>query len=187
MDLPDRTVRTKMQGLAFPLKEEMLRAATTLPSSSLSASTTSTSQQQQRPRHSRGKSFNFSELPASATTTASGSTKRDGGGGFKSTFLRKTKSNQSLRNSTNSSTDPALKSSHGRTPSSTTASSILFRSFGKSGGAAIGAEARREASGNGEGEEPSWWAERIGQTSCADLAVKELGRLRGRLRNEAPG
>ncbi|GAA5948889.1 hypothetical protein JCM3765_003942 [Sporobolomyces pararoseus] len=178
MELPDRSVRTKMQGLAFPLKEEMLRSASN-PSPSLSSSTSS------RPRHQRGRSFNFSDLPPSATTSASSSTKKESG--FKSTFLRKTKSNQSLRNSINSpststsTTDP-LKSSHSRAPSAT---SILFRSFGKSGGSAIAADLRRD--GNVEGEDAGWWAERLGSAACSQLSVKELGRLRGRLRNEAPG
>jgi hypothetical protein len=178
MDLPDRTVYTKMQGLAFPLKEEMLRSASN-PAASLSSSTNS------RPRHQRGRSFNFSDLPPAATTSASNSTKKESG--FKSTFLRKTKSNQSLRNSSNSAsistspTDP-LKSSHSRAPSAT---SILFRSFGKSGGGAVAADLRRD--GYVEGEDAAWWAERLGSVACAQLSVKELGRLRGRLRNEAPG
>jgi len=170
MELPDRTVRTKMLGLAFPLKEEMLRSASNPNSSSTSSSTT-------RPHHQRGRSFNFSELPPSATTTASNSTKKESSG-FKSTFLRKTKSNQSLRNSTNTTTSDASKSSHSRAPSAT---SILFRSFGKSGGGAVQAEV-----GRNEGEEAEWWAQRLRSMSCSELDVKELGRLRGRLRNETP-
>ncbi|GAA5896035.1 uncharacterized protein JCM6883_001693 [Sporobolomyces salmoneus] len=181
MELPDRSVRTKMQGLAFPLKEEMLRSAAANPTLSLSSSSTP------RPRHQRGRSFHFSELPPSATTSASSSIKKESG--FKSTFLRKTKSNQSLRNSTNSpattgttSTSESLKTSHSRAPSAT---SILLRSFGKSGGTAVSAELRKD--GTADMEEPAWWAERLGSAGCSQLSVKELGKLRGRLRNEAPG
>lgn len=168
MELPDRTVRTKMLGLAFPLKEEMLRSASNPTSSSASTTT--------RPNHQRGRSFNFSELPPSATTTASNSTKKEPSG-IKSAFLRKTKSNQSLRNSANSNAGTPS-SSHTRAPSAT---SILFRSFGKSGGGAVQAEV-----GRNEGEEAEWWAARLRSTDCSELDVKELGRLRGRLRNETP-
>ncbi|GAA6015639.1 hypothetical protein JCM11491_007180 [Sporobolomyces phaffii] len=175
MELPDRTVRAKMQGLAFPLKEEMLRSAA--PSSLSTAAS--------RPGHHRGRSFQFSDLPPSATTSASSSTK--GSSGFKSTFLRKTKSNTALRNSTNSpsaNSDPA-KGSHSRTTSASTAS-ILLRSLGRSSGGATAAEVTRR-DGPTEGDDPAWWAERLGRTLCSQLSVKELGRLRGRLRNEAPG
>ncbi|GAA5929946.1 uncharacterized protein JCM15063_004674 [Sporobolomyces koalae] len=171
MELPDRSVRTKMQGLAFPLKEEMLRSA-----ANSTGSPTSTASS--RPRHQRGKSFTSSDFPPSnIAVSATGSTKKESG--FKSTFLRKTKSNQSLRASTsNGVSADASKSSHSR---NTSAASILFRSFGKSAGAAVSKE------GPIEGEDAAWWAENLRSLPCSQLSVKELGRLRGRLRNEAPG
>ncbi|GAA5914749.1 hypothetical protein JCM5296_003855 [Sporobolomyces johnsonii] len=183
MQLPDRTVREKMLGLALPLKEEMLRST---PNPSGSSATL-------HPHHSaqqRGRSVDLaaSQPPSAAgpSSSASSSTKKEGGSGFKSTFLRKTKSNQSFRNSQNRS--PSVDSSKPRRPShsrTASATSILFRSFGKSSGAAVAAEMGRK-DGGVDGEDAVWWAVRLRSTKCAVLEVKELGRLRGRLRNEAP-
>ncbi|GAA6059961.1 hypothetical protein JCM10212_001310 [Sporobolomyces blumeae] len=176
MELPDRTVRRKMLGLAFPLKEEMLRSAANPPSTTLSAST--------RSSHQRGRSLNLSASHGSGAPPPVPA-KKDSSTGFKSTFLRKTKSNQSLRNSTNArstSADPS-RPSHSRTTS--TASSIL-KSFGKSSGAGAGASADMSRYGSVDGEDAPWWANRLQTMSCAALDVKEMGRLRGRLRNEAP-
>lgn len=36
------------------------------------------------------------------------------------------------------------------------------------------------------GQDAAWWAERIRSASCAVLEPKEVGKLRGRLRNEPP-
>ncbi|GAA5952099.1 hypothetical protein JCM21900_006250 [Sporobolomyces salmonicolor] len=183
MQLPDRTVREKMLGLAFPLKEEMLRS-TPNPSGSSAAL---------HPHHSareRGRSVDLAaSQPASAagpSSSASSSTRKEGGGGFKSTLLRKTKSNQSFGNS--QSRSPSADSSKPRRPShsrTASATSILLRSFGKSSGAAVAAEVGRK-DGGADGEDAVWWAVRLRSTKCAVLEVKEMGKLRGRLRNEAP-
>ncbi|GAA5999718.1 uncharacterized protein JCM10292_003716 [Rhodotorula paludigena] len=194
MQLPDRTVRTRMLGLALPIKEDMLRAASSSPPSSLSAP--------RRPSHQRGRSLN-NALDTSHGRPAGpdvSRTKSSGGGsGFKS-FLRKTKSNGSLR--AQNAKDAAASSptvglgapasrpssrarSHSRTASAT---NILLRSFGKSAGAAVAAQVGATGAGAGEeGEDELYWAQRLRSARVAQLDAKELGRLRARLRNEAPG
>lgn len=194
MQLPDRTVRTRMLGLALPLKEDMLRAASSSPPSSLSAP--------RRPSHQRGRSLNNAldashGRPAGPDVTR---TKSSGGGsGFKS-FLRKTKSNGSLRaqNAKDAAASssavglgapaarpPSRARSHSRTASAT---NILLRSFGKSAGAAVAAQVGATGAGaGGEGENALHWAQRLRSACVAQLDAKELGRLRARLRNEAPG
>ncbi|GAA5889587.1 hypothetical protein JCM6882_007077 [Rhodosporidiobolus microsporus] len=204
MQLPDRTVRTKMLGLALPLKEEMLRSASTLPSTS-----SATLRPPSRPTHQRGRSLNLADSQSQSQSRPPPSTgvpvsKKEGGSGFKSTFLRKTKSGASLREKAakdgsaslsvstsgpGSSDRPRRPSSHSRTASAT---SILFRSFGKSSGSKAAAEASSAVSptigsaGAVDAEDATYWAVRLRSTKCAHLEVKELGRLRGRLRNEAP-
>lgn len=81
-------------------------------------------------------------------------------------FLRKTKSSTALRPT---AVEEAQKGGG------------VFRSLGRSTGAA-----------RGEGEDPMWWAVRIRSARCVgaretELSVKEVGRLRGRLRGEQPG
>ncbi|BGP49355.1 hypothetical protein JCM10450v2_005243 [Rhodotorula kratochvilovae] len=187
MQLPDRTVRTRMLTLALPLKEEMLRAAASNPSSSSSSSLRAS----HRPSHARGRSLNFFDSQSSGEAPAA-KAKKDGGSGFK-TFLRKAKSNGSLRAqaSKDAPKDAALAvprapsrsraRSHSRTASAT---NILMRSFGRAGGAAVAPNAGASAT---EDEDAPWWAVRLRSATCAALEAKELGRLRTRLRNEAPG
>ncbi|BGP17556.1 hypothetical protein JCM10213_004097 [Rhodosporidiobolus nylandii] len=190
MQLPDRTVRLKMLGLAFPLKEEMLRSAQNPPSG------TSSTLAPSRPKHTRGRSLNLAaSQPPSATPAPSGK-KEGSGSGFKSTFMRKTRSNSSLREkaakdgsanlSASTSGPPASDrsrrpSSHSRTAPAT---SILFRSFGKSSGAYVVAAAAAVTAP--DAEDATFWAIKLRTTKCASLVPKELGKLRGRLRTEAP-
>ncbi|GAA5875319.1 hypothetical protein JCM8547_003203 [Rhodosporidiobolus lusitaniae] len=186
MQLPDRTVKYKMLGLALPLKEEMLRSASNPPSTS-----SSTLRPPSRPTPSRGRSLNLND--SHAPSAAPPASKKEGGSRFKSTFLRSTKSNSSLREkaakdgsaslsvSTDQNKAPRSRPrSHSRTAS---ASSFLSRSFGKSSGAALAAQ----VSSADNTEDATYWSVRLRTTKCAALDVKELGRLRGRLRTEAPG
>lgn len=203
MQLPDRTVRTRMLELALPLKEDMLRAAAS--NTSPSPSSSSTLGPPGRSTHSRGRSLNLSASQSSSGSGGApgGKTKKDGGGagsGFRS-FLRKAKSGGSLRaqaaaQQKNSDKDVALVAarpssrtrsrSHSRTPSgaSVGGSGGLFRSLGRSGGPATGVQ--HVGSDAYEAEGASLWAERLRSATCAELDGKELGRLRTRLRNEAP-
>ncbi|GAA6028804.1 hypothetical protein JCM8097_007404 [Rhodosporidiobolus ruineniae] len=197
MQLPDRTVRNKMLGLALPIKEEMLASASK--PSSLSSSTLGPPS---RPSHQRGRSLNLADSqPPSRAPTPNGSrnSKKEGGGsGFK-TFLRKTKSGNSLREkaqkdgsaslSVSASSGPrgdgdrpTRPRSHSRTASAT---SILFRSFGKSSGAAAAAQVAAPPA-SAEVADAATCASWLRSTRCAQLGVKELGRLRGRLRTESP-
>ncbi|BGP25721.1 GTPase binding protein Rid1 [Rhodotorula toruloides] len=179
MQLPDETVRRKMLGLALPLKEEMLRAASSKSASSLIAPN--------RPTHQRGRSLNVKDVYPPAVTRLDGSKgKKEGGSSFKS-FLRKTKSNGSLRAENTKASSPLSRPgssagrsrSHSRTGSAT---SILLRSLGKSSGAATAVQ----VSSSLDAEDATFWAVKLRTTRCAALEAKELGRLRGRLRNEAP-
>ncbi|GAA6010045.1 hypothetical protein JCM10207_007534 [Rhodosporidiobolus poonsookiae] len=194
MQLPDRTVRTKMLGLALPLKEEMLRSAV---APALTSSTTL--RPPSRPSHQRGRSLNLADSQPPSAVPAPPTSKKEGGSGFKSTFLRKTKSNSSLRekaqkdgsaslsvSTSGSGGGPARRpSSHSRTASAT---SLLFRSFGKSSSAAAAAQVATLSAGAGaDAEDATSWAAKLRATGCAHLEAKELGRLRGRLRTEAPG
>lgn len=182
MQLPDRTVRTKMLLLTLPLKEEMLRSALNPPSSS-----SSTLRLPARPSHQRGRSLNLHDSqPSSTAPTAVG--KKEGGSRLKS-FLRSTKSNSSLRDraakdalSTAASTDGnrARRPSHSRNVSGT---SFLSRSFGKSVGATLAAQV---ATTPDHAADATYCAVQLRSTSCANLNVKELGKLRGRLRTEPP-
>ncbi|GAA5980792.1 hypothetical protein JCM11641_002653 [Rhodosporidiobolus odoratus] len=186
MQLPDRTVRTKMLGLAFPLKEEMLRSAVNPLNQSTSSLRPAT-----RPKHQRGRSLNLadSQPPSAAPQPA----KKEGGSGFRSAFLRKSKSNNTLREEAAKEAASALSvstsasggetkgrpRSHSRTAS---AASAIFRSFGKSSGAGAAAAVASAI----DTEDATYWAVRLRSTKCSSLDVKELGRLRGRLRTEAP-
>lgn len=179
MQLPDHSVRHKMLGLALPLKEEMLRAAPQRSTSSLSAP--------RRPAHQRGRSLNLNDSYPPAVTRLDGSKgKKEGGSSFKS-FLRKTKSNSSLRaenaKATSAPSRPGSSAGRSRSHSRTaSATSILLRSFGKSSGAAAAAQVSISL----DAEDATYWAVKLRTTGCAALEAKELGRLRGRLRNEAP-
>ncbi|GAA5908120.1 hypothetical protein JCM8208_003695 [Rhodotorula glutinis] len=201
MQLPDRTVRTRMLGLALPLKEEMLRAAASNPSSS--TSTSSTLGPPGRPTHTRGRSLNLSASQSSSGSgdASGGKAKKDGGGagsGFRS-FLRKAKSGGSLRAQAaaqhqGQDKDVALavarpssrtrSHSHSRSTSGASIGGGLFRSLGRSGGAA--AVGQQIGGGMQEGDDALYWAARLRSATCAELEAKELGRLRARLRNEAP-
>lgn len=193
MQLPDPTVRQKMLSLALPLKEEMLRSASAA-SSSLTAPG--------RPTHSRGRSLNVDTPTRSPTPNTSPiqvtpvpiltekgpsgkKEKRTRSSSFGSALgVRKTKSSQSLRASAASATVAALglgdqprRPSHSRA----TSGSGLFRSLGRSSG-----KERSEEGGEGAGEDATFWAVRIRSAGVGVLEVKEVGRLRGRLRAEAP-
>ncbi|GAA5922817.1 hypothetical protein JCM3775_006146 [Rhodotorula graminis] len=200
MQLPDLTVRTRMLGLARPLKEEMLRAAASNPSPS--TSTSSTLGPPGRPTHTRGRSLNLSASQSSSESgDASGrKAKKDGGGAFRS-FLRKAKSGGSLRaqaaaQQKSQDKDAALtmarpssrtrSRSHSRSASGASigGGGGLFRSLGRSGGAV--AAGQHVGGGAQEGEDAPYWAARLRSATCAALEAKELGRLRARLRNEAP-
>ncbi|GAA5839333.1 hypothetical protein JCM9279_005909 [Rhodotorula babjevae] len=201
MQLPDRIVRTRMLGLALPLKEDMLRAAASNPSPSTSSS--ATLGPPGRPTHSRGRSLKLSASQSSSGSAGAsgGKAKKDGGGagsGFKS-FLRKAKSGGSLRaqaaaQQKNSDKDVALavarpasrtrSRSHSRSASGSSVGGGLFRGLGRSSGAVAGAQ--HVGGSMYEGEDALCWAERLQSATCAELDAKELGRLRTRLRNEAP-
>ncbi|GAA5872921.1 hypothetical protein JCM3774_004877 [Rhodotorula dairenensis] len=189
MQLPDQTVRTRMLGLALPLKEEMLRTA-----SSASPSLKVPS----RASHQRGRSMNtvggFSSFAAAGSAGDRNGRPDDlPSSGFKS-FLRKAKSNSSLRsqNAHDSATTAAVSTlvavPSGRTRSKSrsraTSTSSVFRGLGKSSGAGAGAVSSDLAGSEGEG--PTYWASRLRTGTIDTLQVKELGRLRGRLRNESP-
>ncbi|SCV73429.1 BQ2448_7355 [Microbotryum intermedium] len=190
MQLPNRSVRTKMLGLALPLKEEMLRAShlsLPTPSSHSAISLAVPASQAARPRvhHQRGRSLNnICDSPPITPAAKKESS-------FKSVMMRKSKSNSSLRAAGNASAaspvtskkrDPSV--THSRTSSAT---SILLRSFGKSSGkdvaSGVGATTRVTA----EGEDAVWWAVRMRSSASSTLEVQEVARMRRRLRNETPG
>lgn len=193
MQLPDPTVRSKMLGLALPLKEEMLRSASTSSSASPNLGPGF------RPGHSRGRSLNIEantqpiqRAPVPILTGKKEPRSGSVSGSVKSSFLRKAKSTNSLRaasatvassSSTTSTVEERKRPSHNRT----TSASSIFRSFGRSGGSvaasATGKEREREPS---DGEDATWWAVRMRSASCAVLEVQEVGKLRGRLRAEPP-
>ncbi|GAA5827370.1 hypothetical protein JCM11251_003784 [Rhodosporidiobolus azoricus] len=197
MQLPSRTVRNKMLGLALPLKEEMLRSASSAGPPTASTSTLGPSPSS-RPTHQRGRSLNLADSrpPSSAIVAAPGN-KKEGGSAFKSTFLRKAKSGASLREKaardgsaslgvSTSGDPPRRPRSHSRTASAT---SILFRSFGKSAGSKAAAEvsaATAPSSPTVETEDASYWSHLLLSTSCSALSPREVGRLRARLRTESP-
>ncbi|GAA6052966.1 hypothetical protein JCM3770_001152 [Rhodotorula araucariae] len=190
MQLPDRTVRMRMLGLALPLKEEMLRAAASNPSTSMSSSLGAP----HRPTHARGRSLHLFDSQSSGEAP-SVKAKKDGsaGSGFK-TFLRKAKSNGSLRAQASRDGQPSDATprapsrsrvrSHSRTASAT---NILMRSFGRAAGAAAAQQVAGAGARDTEAEDAPFWAVRLRSATCAGLEAKELGRLRTRLRNEAPG
>jgi hypothetical protein len=171
MQLPDRTVRDKMLGLALPLKEEMLRSASAAFPTTLTAPSRST--------HQRGRSLN---VEASIPVQRAPQSKKEG---VKSAFLRKTKSSVSLRATSSASAssvlEPPRRPGHTRTSSAT---SVILRSLGRSSGTAVTKE--QAAAGGEAAEDATWWAVRVRSSNCKSLEVKEVGRLRGRLRNEAP-
>lgn len=118
---------------------------------------TSTTTSPSRPGHSRGVSLNASVGPVSASNLPLlGSAQAKPD--KSRPFLRKSKSSTSL------------------------AVGGLLRSLGRSSGAT----AATASAGFGAEEDATWWAVRVRSTSCAALEVKEVGRLRGRLRAEAP-
>lgn len=179
MQLPDRSVRIKMLGLALPIKEEMLRSA---------SSPTTLSAPSRPGHHQRGRSLNnidVSQLslsdPRSLAPVQNLSSKKEGKTGG---FLKKVKSSNSLRSGEVESTasQAPRKQGHMRTSSAT---SIILKSFGRSSGKDV-AGVVAAGGGASDGEDATWWAVRIRTTSCAALEVKEVGRLRGRLRGEAP-
>lgn len=187
MQLPDVSVRNKMFTLALPLKEEMLRSASS-PSATLAPPSNS------RSSHSRGRSLDV-RSPSPNTTpiqvtpvqidTGKDSGKKEKRGrsaSFGSALgVRKTKSNQSLRASAASATvansGGERRPSHSRTSSATS----IFRSLGRSSGNKTSDEMDAAA-----GEDATWWAVRIRSAGVGVLEVKEVGKLRGRLRAEAP-
>ncbi|KDE04696.1 hypothetical protein MVLG_04919 [Microbotryum lychnidis-dioicae p1A1 Lamole] len=192
MQLPSRSVRTKMLGLALPLKEEMLRASH-LPSPTPSSHLTSSpagpfvSAQGARPNgahHQRGLSLNnASDSPPIIPAT----TKKESS--FKSVVLRKSKSNSSLRAAASLPVTSSKKrdgsATHSRTSSAT---SIILRSFGKSSGKDVALSASGPWTKSAvEGEDAVWWAVRMRSSSSSALEVCEIARMRRRLRNEAPG
>ncbi|KAM0747108.1 hypothetical protein T439DRAFT_329352 [Meredithblackwellia eburnea MCA 4105] len=177
MQLPQESVRQKMKSVDISVKEQMLS------SSSLVASNNS--------RHARGMSLN-SSLNTLPHQQPLGSKKEGGSIEGKSTsssskrpFLRKTKSQTSLKSSNNNvpSTAP-VRPTHSRTTSATS----LFRSLGRSSSGNLAATAVNSAvaNGNPSEEDATWWAVRIRSTRSEQLVVKEVGRLRGRLRSESP-
>lgn len=181
MQLPDPTVRAKMLSLALPLKEEMLRSASS-PTSLTPGG---------RPAHSRGRSLNVDsspnltpiqthQIPFLTSNKEGNKEKRARSSSFGSALgVRKTKSSQSLRASAASATVAVERPSHSRTPSATS----LFRSLGRSTPSPIPSS----PSGNPGEEDATFWAARIRSASVGVLEVKEMGRLRGRLRSEQPG
>lgn len=185
MQLPDPSVRRKMFTLALPLKEEMLRSASS-PLATLSPPSNA------RSSHSRGRSVDV-RSPSSPNTTpiqvmpvailegkeGGKKEKRARSSSFGAGLgVRKTKSNQSLRASAASATVANdRRPSHSRTPSATS----IFRSLGRSSGNKTSDEMDMAA-----GEDATWWAVRIRSAGVGVLEVKEVGRLRGRLRAEAP-
>lgn len=198
MQLPDPSVRQKMLSLALPLKEEMLRSASASPSSSSTLSPAA------RPSHSRGRSLNIDSSAHSPNLTPiqthqvpfltakeGKKEKRARSNSFGSALaggVRKTKSSQSLRASAASATvatsteqpsRPSTSHSHSRTPSAT---SLLFRSLGRS---TPSPSYPSEPTANEE--DATFWAVRIRSASVGVLQVKEVGRLRGRLRSEKTG
>lgn len=200
MQLPDPTVRSRMLGLALPLKEEMLRTA---------AVTSPTLNATSRSLHQRGRSMNTlggsSFLPPSGAATANKGEGRaapgpasssTSGNGIKS-FLRKAKSNSSLRSQNlhdaaaivpstpTSSSGGGGRRARSKSHSRTASSSSMFRSLGKSSGAGVGATVS-DMVGDAAAEGPAFWASRLRTGTIETLRVKELGRLRGRLRNESP-
>lgn len=203
MQLPDPTVRSRMLGLALPLKEEMLRTA---------AVTSPTLNATSRSLHERGRSMNTlggsSFISPSGAATANKGDDRatpgpasstTSGSGLKS-FLRKAKSNSSLRSQNlhdAAAVVPSTPTSSGgrvdgrrarsKSHSRTASSSSMFRSLGKSSGAGAGAGATMsDMVGDAAAEGPAFWASRLRTGTIETLRVKELGRLRGRLRNESP-
>lgn len=120
--------------------------------------------------HSRGASQSPAPLPnLSASTNVKKEKSRP--------FLRKTKSSSNL--AVAAAAAPA-RPTHARTGSATS----LLRSLGRSTGA--GAASSVSGGGSVGEEDATWWAVRIRSTGCEALEVKEVGRLRGRLRNEPP-
>lgn len=199
MQLPDPTVRSRMLGLALPLKEEMLRTAA-VSSPTLNATS--------RSLHQRGRSMNTvggsAFLPPSDAVNGINSDARatsssTSGSGIKS-FLRKAKSNSSLRSQNlhdatavgsaapNSSGGGGGRRARSKSHSRTTSSSSMFRSLGKSSGAGAVTTAADVMGSDTDAaaEGPAFWALRLRTGTIETLRVKELGRLRGRLRNESP-
>ncbi|SCZ95238.1 BZ3500_MvSof-1268-A1-R1_Chr11-2g03376 [Microbotryum saponariae] len=193
MQLPNRSVRTKMLGLALPLKEEMLRAShlsSPTPSSHSTSShaVPSVSVQAARPNgahHQRGRSLNnaYDSPPITPATTKKESS-------FKSVVMRKSKSNSSLRAAASLPVTSSKKrgdgsATHSRTSSAT---SIILRSFGKSSGKDVAPSASGPSTKSAvEGEDAVWWAVRMRSSSSSALEVHEVARMRRRLRNETPG
>ncbi|KAK4050623.1 hypothetical protein OIV83_003349 [Microbotryomycetes sp. JL201] len=174
MQLPDRTVRDKMLQLSLIVKEEM-RSPVQIDETTGDAIV----------------------MPVSPTMTGPATPKS-------SRFVRKTKSTTSLRPASavalRISTD-AEQDVHGRSTSSakrpgharTRSGSSLFRSLGKAAGLPIKDGSSSPVLPGGAGsfqseqlESVQWWAKRIQFASCAVLDPKEVGKLRGRLRNEPP-
>lgn len=165
MQVPDATVRRKMLGLTLAVKEGMLAGG----SSTLS-----------RSFNGRPASVGGRERESSGEARLSSST-----GKVSSKAMRKTKSSGALRPATADGSDAPKRPGHSRTASAT---SIILRSFGKSGGKAATKEAAATATPAANDEEaPGWWAARVSHTLAKDLDPKEVGQLRGRLRTEAPG
>lgn len=192
MQVPDQTVRTRMLGLALPLKEEMLRTA---------ASASPTFKAPTRASHHRGRSINTvgdSSLFVTATGPVHDRKFRPGDNAMASTsgiksFLRKAKSNSSLRaqnvhDSATATTSTPVASrvrARSRSHSRAASTSSVFRGFGKSSGAGSAGAVPSDSAGC-EGEGPAYWASRLRAGTITTLQVRELGRLRGRLRNESP-
>ncbi|KAI5481888.1 hypothetical protein MNV49_000165 [Pseudohyphozyma bogoriensis] len=162
MQLPSQAVRTKMLSVTLKVKEDMLASST------ISA----------RPSHSRSHSQGNINLSASVGPGAM--PPLDGPVSKKERsskpFLRKTKSSSSLKGKVEDIRPPS-RSGHTRTASA----SSLFKSFGRSSGASAAA-----GEGEWEKEDASWWAVMMRTSKNESLDVKEVGRLRGRLRGETP-
>lgn len=188
MQLPDLTVRSKMLGLALPLKEEMLRSA------AASSSTTSpTLRTSARPTHSRGRSLNIEAnnvpIQRAPVPIDTGDKKDSDHGSVRASFLRKAKSTNSLRaaSATQSRSGTSIKQAKRPSHSRATSASSLFRSIGRATGSSSSSyAATREREQSIDDEDATYWAVRIRSAGCAVLEVKEVGRLRGRLRAEPP-
>lgn len=180
MQLPDATVRTKMLGLALPLKEEMLRTASS-PAQSVRA-----------PQHQRGRSMNV--VSSNGKTDRQDKKDSQSASGIK-TLLRKAKSNSSLRGQAareaadttlvvdSSVTSGRRDRSRSHTRTNSASSTRVLRGFRKPTEPASAGTAGVPST---ENETSAYWAKRLRTGTIDALEVKELGRLRGRLRTESP-
>ena len=164
MQVPDATVRNKMLGLTLAVKEGMLAGGGASLSRSVNGCAASAGGRERE---------NLADHRLSSSA-----------GKSSSKAMRKTKSSGALRPGTGDGSHSAKRPGHSRT---TSATSILLRSFGKSSGKAASKEVAAAVPSADDGEAPGWWASHIAHTLAKDLDPKEVGQLRGRLRTEAPG